>query len=245
MPKRILTLDFSFLQRLHRPSNKGRKITNLIGRKFDRITPLGFLGLGRHGARWLCRCDCGSIWVVIAVKLLNQTTRSCGCFRNDRIASLNRSHGLAVNRQRHPVLQVQSWMITRCYNQKDKKYSNYGGRGIRVCQRWHTPIFFYQDMGDPPTPEHSIDRKDNNGNYSCGKCEECLENEWPMNVRWATRLQQARNKRNTRYLTARNLTLPVTEWAERLNNGLRASAILKRKKRGWSDEEALGFIQRT
>ena len=97
-------------------------------------------------------------------------------------------------------------MKQRCINPKAAKYANYGGRGIKVCERWLASYDnFYADMGYPPGSDYSIERRDNNGNYE------------PDNCRWATTKDQARNKRNTIYATHNGMTLPLSEWAEKLS----------------------------
>lgn len=91
-----------------------------------------------------------------------------------------------------------SWycMKTRCYNSNDELYQNYGKKGTVICRRWRESFLaFYSDLGDKPTRDYTIERLDVYGHYSCGKCEECIANGWPMNCRWATRLEQARNRR--------------------------------------------------
>jgi hypothetical protein len=94
--------------------------------------------------------------------------------------------------------EYRAWraILNRVYKIKDPAYENYGGRGIKVCQSWRESVnVFYEDLGKKPSERHTIDRIDNNGNYSCGKCDECVSNNWPLNVRWATRQQQALNTR--------------------------------------------------
>lgn len=116
-------------------------------------------------------------------------------------------------------------MMTRYTNPKVKEYPDYGGRGIKVCERWHSFENFLTDMGERP-PGMSIDRHPNNdGNYEPGNC------------RWATRTQQARNKRNSRLLTVNGVTRCVAEWAEIM--GVRDSVIRDRLRGGWSEEDAV------
>jgi hypothetical protein len=87
-------------------------------------------------------------------------------------------------------------IVQRCYNIKNPSFPYYGARGIKVCDRWRNSFAaFYEDMKKRPTPSHSIDRINVDGNYSCGKCEECVENRWEANCRWATRSEQNINKR--------------------------------------------------
>lgn len=93
---------------------------------------------------------------------------------------IRENHGMRET----PIYSAWTDMKTRCYNPKNSEYNNYGGRGIKVCERWRNSFMaFYEDMGPRPTPQHSIDRKDVNGNYEPGNC------------RWATRSQQNINRR--------------------------------------------------
>jgi hypothetical protein len=117
-------------------------------------------------------------------------------------------------------------MISRCVNPSHKSFGLYGGRGIRVCARWLDSFSnFLADMGVKPDPSCSVDRIDPEGDYE------------PRNCRWATPKQQARNRRNTTFLTSEGTTKSLMDWAEEL--GVSATAIRERLRRGWSDEEAL------
>lgn len=118
-------------------------------------------------------------------------------------------------------------MKRRCYSPKCAKYPRYGGRGIRVCDRWLESFDnFLADMGPRPSPEHSIDRIDNDGNYE------------PSNCRWATREEQQRNTSRARMITIGGRSAPLAEW-EKLS-GMGRDAVRARLRRGWSPEEALG-----
>lgn len=119
-------------------------------------------------------------------------------------------------------------MLHRCNNPKHSHYNYYGGRGIKVCDEWnHVSKFpaFIAYMGNRPSPKHSIDRINNDGNYE------------PGNVRWVTRKEQMRNTRRTRFLTFNGVTLCVTDWAERYK--LKPEVIYRRLSRGWPVENAL------
>jgi len=130
-----------------------------------------------------------------------------------------------VNKKnRHYPSEVKIWgaMIRRCTNQKDHGYEYYGGRGIRVCQRWRKFWNFYADMGPRPSPGHTIDRKDRNGHYSCGKCSECIANGWPANCEWATYTQQNHhlgpNRRNTSGYTGVIWDKYYNKWSARIGH---------------------------
>jgi hypothetical protein len=138
----------------------------------------------------------------------------------------NTKHGFSPrNAPKSP--EYHSWlcMIQRCTNPKQRSYQNYGGRGIKVCERWGKFENFLADMGLRPTPEHSIERKDVNGNYE------------PNNCRWATKKEQARNARSNRLLTIGGRTQCLNAWAEEL--GKERSVIKQRLKLGWSEVDAV------
>lgn len=117
-------------------------------------------------------------------------------------------------------------MVKRCGSESHRNYHDYGGRGIKVCERWALFTNFLEDMGERPSPKHSIDRFPNNdGNYEPGNC------------RWATQTQQLRNKRTSRRVTFNGQTKCVSEWAEDL--GVHRNVILSRLQRGWSVEKSL------
>jgi hypothetical protein len=113
-------------------------------------------------------------------------------------------------------------MIRRCYYRHHPSYANYGGRGIEVCERWVDFGAFVQDMGDKPSPAHSIDRIDNNGNYE------------PSNCRWATIRTQSYNKRNNRFIRYQGTLTSVMELSARL--GISYSALYGRIQKGWPEE---------
>jgi hypothetical protein len=140
---------------------------------------------------------------------------------------------------RTPLCAVWHAMRFRCRNPENAQYPDYGGRGVVMCDRYHDSLTeMLADLGDKPSPAHStIDRQDNEGGYTCGKCDHCKRNGWAANLRWATRLEQARNKRNNVWLEFNGERLCMSEWGARL--GVTAGHIQSRLKCGWSIEKTL------
>jgi hypothetical protein len=119
-------------------------------------------------------------------------------------------------------------MLQRCYNQKSPSYKNYGGRGITVCEEWRkSPEAFMRDIGQRPSPLHSIGIIYNDGPYS------------PMNCEWQTQRQQMRNTRLTKYLTYKGRTAPCIEWAE--ESGIKQCTIESRIRSGWTPSQVLNM----
>lgn len=148
------------------------KLIDLTGKRFHFL--LVIARIPGYPVKFLCRCDCGVVKEYYGQALRIGATRSCGCFR--------RKHGL------ENTAEYTLWasMKTRCYNKKAANYKWYGGRGIKVCKRWHTFKNFMQDM--LPRTGATLDRIDSNGDYS------------PKNCRWTDWKTQQRNRRNTRFV---------------------------------------------
>lgn len=194
-------------------------IKNLVGVRVHRWTVLEYVGR----SYWKCKCDCGTVRDIFTGNLSAKKTRSCGCLRAELASIRSARHRLA----RSDEYKVWAGVKRRCNNSKDKTYPMYGGRGIKVCDRWSRSFeAFLDDMGKRPSPAHSIDRYPNQtGNYE------------PANCRWATRQQQSENKKNNRYLSLNGETRTLTEWSRRL--GVTHETIRQRIGRGWSIERAL------
>jgi hypothetical protein len=214
-------IDLSILTALRKPTNSGPKIKNLIGQKFNQLTPYGFLGLASHGARWLCRCNCGEFCIVNVAKLISGHTKSCGCHKLKLLIKRRRTHG-----QSHSKMHsLWGGIHSRCYDPNVERYRDYGGRGIKVVERWHNFENFRDDVGKRPEGM-TIERIDNNGDYG------------PDNFRWATRQEQSYNKRNNRLASYNGKTKCVAEWiaisglsrwvvTDGLNRGLSLDQIFK------------------
>lgn len=191
------------------------RLIDLTGRRFTRLLVLARSTNSNGGdPRWLCKCDCGKIRIVWGSSLARGDTKSCGCYSRELSGAFNRTHGLTS----HHLYHMWSNMRQRCFSKSDKDFLNYGARGISVCDRWNDFSAFLSDMGERPSPNHQIDRIDNNGPYS------------PENCRWATARENANNKRNSRILEFNGATRTVTEWARHL--GVTDHAIFKRLRKG-------------
>ena len=198
----------------------------IVGQRFGRWTVIRQAESRNRQARWLCQCDCGTERTVGAQSLTEGRSVSCGCYHKQVISKLFLVHGGAKPGRISPLYSVWGAMKQRCFNPLCKAYPNYGGRGITVCERWASSYAnFLSDMGEPPTPKHSIDRINNDGNYE------------PENCRWATQKEQSRNSRNNRHVTIDGTTKVITDWSA--NSGVSRETILSRLGKGWSASNAV------
>ncbi len=175
------------------------KYHNLEGQTFGRWTVGKQILCFVHPVKYLCRCSCGATRLVRALYLLCGRTKSCGCLRNELSASRWTTHGLTKSSE------YGNWcnMKRRCRDKSNLEWHRYGGRGIKVCDRWINSFKnFILDMGKKPTIKHEIDRINNDGNYE------------PSNCRWVTSIEN-RQKNSILKLN----TEKVLDINTKLNNG--------------------------
>lgn len=193
------------------------RVKNLTGQIFGRLTVIECAGKTTTYF-WKCKCTCGKITTVVGTSLTRGSTQSCGCLLAE--GNNNRKHGMV----RSTEYEIWQGILQRCHNSNHRVYKNYGGRGIRVCKRWHQFKNFLADMGRRPEGL-SLDRKNNDKGYSLENC------------RWATRQQQARNTRRSRYFTHEGIRLRLSDWAAKA--GMSCQAFRYRLIKGWPFDKAL------
>jgi hypothetical protein len=197
---------------------------DLTGNRYERLLVLSFAGqkVSKKGSRcsmWNCICDCGSQVAIAGTSLKSGASKSCGCLQLEMVSERASTHRLTNTR----TYRIWANMKTRCLNPNADDYSLYGARGISVCDSWLDFNAFYADMGECPTG-YSIDRIDSNGNYEKSNC------------RWASNATQSRNKRNNIFLTFKDKTMCLKDWAKEI--GIDEASLRGRLKR-WSLEKSL------
>lgn len=210
-------------------SDKKAKI-DLSGVVIGRLTAIEYAGDGY----WKFKCSCGNDVVAESNAVKSGRQKSCGCAKNEFARDLglsSRKHGLSKT----SIGNIWSGMKSRCYDKQHHAYHNYGGRGIVVCRFIkESPESIIKVAGERPTGT-SIDRINNNANYSCGECTECVENGWTKNIHWATASVQARNTRRTRLVTIHGKTMCLRDWAREI--GILENSLRVRLKKGWCDDD--------
>lgn len=210
-----------------------KKFRNLKGRRFGKLKVLSYAGIVKTHRSWNCVCDCGNKTLRIGSNLILGHVRSCGCLQNEILRKNRLTHGLSFCRDSKQARLARSaygtWkgMRQRCCNPKLKSYNDYGGRGIKVCKRWNDFKKFLLDMGEKPSSGHTIDRINNNGNYT------------PSNCRWGTWSEQASNKRFKMY-SALGLKKTFRQWSE--YTGICLQTIRNRAaNKAWKNDEVVSI----
>lgn len=166
------------------------KLIDITGQTFGRLTAIKPIGQSnKREYLWECQCACGTLKIVKGTRLRSHVSKSCGCLASELTRARNLTnpsrlmHGYARKYQRTVEHRIWCDMRKRCRLPTASHYDRYGGRGIRVCERWLISFEnFLHDMGSRPSSQHSLDRINVNGDYE------------PSNCRWATRSEQAKNK---------------------------------------------------
>ena len=157
---------------------------NITGIKYNRVTPLYLTNERKTPKRrflWMCVCDCGSLFKTEAYELKKGKVKSCGCLSAEKLKLGNPTHGLSKRDEYNIYYGIKE----RCYNKNNARYFSYGGAGIIMSERWlgeNGFLNFLEDMGERPSPKHSIDRKNNSLGY------------FPSNCKWSTNKEQTNNK---------------------------------------------------
>ena len=189
---------------LHQTKIYMPKKVNLVGQVFSQLTVMAKAIFQIYGdVRWICECSCGGVSVVTSNNLIKNHSKSCGCLVSKTCGERFTKHGLSSGGYRRPMYKLWKSMKARCYNKNDTNYRHYGGRGISMCERWlESPLNLIEDMGERPSPNHSVDRINNDGNYE------------PSNCRWATADQQQSNKRSNKVLTYMGKKYTITQFSQ-------------------------------
>jgi len=203
----------------------GPKFKDLSGERFEMLLVLRYAGMNKYNkALFLCRCDCGTEKVILGNHLPRIV--SCGCWKKRMPTEQRSKPGRKKDGKRSPEYTAWAGAKDRCTREGNKRWADYGGRGIRMCQRWMDSFdCFLSDMGEKPSPLHSLERKDVNAGYS------------PENCEWAVLAVQANNKRRSIRLTFQGETLTLAQWSKRI--GIKVPALYLRLYKGMPVEEAL------
>ena len=201
---------------------------DISGEKYGFLQAVEYRGRTKHNqAIWLFRCTaegCGNEVEMPAHVVKSGNTKSCGCMTKKLKSISKTTHGASSS----SVYGSYKSMLRRCNDPKNRMFHRYGGRGITVCERWLGPqgaANFLADMGEKPSPRHTIERINNDGPYS------------PENCRWATMAEQSENRATTRLIAVGEALMSQAAWDRTLGNGL--NIVGDRIRRGWSAEEAV------
>lgn len=197
---------------------------DLTGKRYGKLTVIERIyKTGNKRTFWRCKCDCGKETVVSASHLKDGHTKSCGCLHRELAKELHTEHGQSGTR----LYNIYMLMKRRTGDERDKEYKDYGGRGIKICDEWENDFnaFYNWSINNGYSEDLTIDRINVNKNYS------------PDNCRWATRKEQANNRRTNRNISYNGETHNIRQWAEKL--GINYNTLSSRiNKYHWTIERA-------
>ena len=195
-------------------------IKDRVGKRYGMLTVQRFAYSVNRYAYWVCKCDCGNIKIISSKYLITSPFPNCGC-------SVHK--GSIPKQYRKRIYNVYKNIKSRCYDDKNIAYMNYGGRGIKMCPNWYKSYdaFYNWAISSGYKPGLSIDRTDNNGDYC------------PENCRWATRKEQNRNTRRNKFITFQGKKLCINDWAATL--GINRKKIAKGLRQGLTPQQILGL----
>lgn len=196
------------------------KLADLAGMRFERLLALEQSVSDARNRKWICLCDCGKKCVVTSYHLRSHKVKSCGCYRVDFSREKAKTHGMCYTR----FYRIYASILTRVTNTNEPSYPRYGGRGIKICERWLSFDNFYEDMFPSYSKDLEIDRIDNDGDYE------------PSNCRWVTKKTNCNNRSTNRYETLFGETKTAAQWCEHF--GIKFSTVFMRIRYGWSVEDA-------
>lgn len=214
-PKKMLILE-----------GKKTKIQDLSGLRFGKLSVLDFggrIGSARKAA-WNTVCECGTNGLVSSDNLRSGVVKSCGCNHSNR-----GSHKMSNTRQ----YGIWCGIIRRVEDPDNQYYKD-----VKICQRWRNDFQdFWNDMKESYRDGLTIDRKDNKGHYSCGQCEECHKNGWPMNCRWITHAEQMHNTSQNHIVSWEGESMTLTRLCEKMGRSF--NSVFARLKLGWPLKDAI------
>lgn len=202
-------------------TKRAHNFIDLTGKTFGKLTVLGFAEINNKRTMWLCQCECGNTSTVAAEHLKTGNTTSCGCNLKEKVGGGKITHGLSKTR----LYIAWSNMKSRCYNQSNPHYVNYGGRGINICNEWYYDFvpFYEWALSNGYADNLTIDRTDVNGNYE------------PNNCRWITAKEQSNNTTANRHIEYKGKVFTVSQLSDKLK--IPYATLLNRVNKGWSMEQ--------
>lgn len=179
------------------------RVNDLTGKKFGRLTAIGLADKKSRKTYWICQCDCGNLKIARSDSLQCGAIKSCGCLKKEQDkVNLTAHHSHKQSGKR--IYNIWQGMKARCYNKNNARYHRYGGRGITICEEWKDDFsaFYEWSINNGYSEDLTIDRIDNNKNYS------------PENCRWSNNEEQCNNRDTNINITIGNATKTLMRWCE-------------------------------